>query len=463
MSFRGALTMRRRPFQPLSEPPAVGRLLSTLSAMPSGESARPTVDLNTVADRFVYQLARGQQPTAGDWNKIIWCIWSTEPAIAKHDNALDAVLARVAEMRRKRPYRQLASVYLDEFAPDRPRLDRISNVLSSFAPVAGEPWAGLSARYDMFNGSAPIDQMARVALSKQMNVQAFLEGIGLSSSFASSGFAEAMHEAGLRILRGAPIAKAPARLDIVRRWCVAPDNKLFFPILGKEMARALTLPFGNTIPAQGDRDLIAGFLVGRFGDPRIKRAAWIGLDDVADILKRWLTEQSLRQFFDVVDRIAPDGAWKYRRKFWLAFHNHGLIRNAWVVFGEDGAAEARRAFGREAPFGVFNYGGRKPIQRGHAVLLLDFGQCIVADWSYDGYCNIWPNNSQVRAPSLNLPTYSSDDVRRRVPAERTEQNLTRYDIFAHGGSENYVWQDRVAGRLHRLTGVRIQQSEYTVR
>lgn len=463
MTLRAALTTRKRSLPLLTEPTAVSRLLAELSSMPTGESAKPAADLNTVAERFMHQLSRGREPTVGDWNKIMWCIWSTEPAIAEHSEALDSVLARVAEMRRKRPYRQLASVYLSEFAPDRPRLDRISYVLSSFAPVAGEPWTGLNARYDVFNGPAPIVQMARVALGRQMSVQMFLQAVGLSNSFAGSGVAGFMHGAGLTVLRSTPITAASERLDTIRRWCLGPDEKLLFPVWGKEMARALTLPFGSIIPAQADRDLISGFLTARFGDPRINRASWIGLDDVSDILKRWLTEQSLRQFFDVVDRIAPDGAWKYRRKFWLAFHNHGLIRNAWVVFGDDGALEARRAFGREALFGVFDRSGRKSIQQGHAVLLLDFGQCIVADWSYNGYCNIWPNSSATKTPSLNLSSYSSDDVRRPLPADRTEQNLRQHDIFGHGGSENYVWQNRVARRLQELTGVRIQETEYTVR
>ncbi|TKV80127.1 hypothetical protein FDV58_17925 [Bradyrhizobium elkanii] len=463
MTFRAAFNTSKSRLPLLTEPTAVVRLLSQLSSMPTGETARPAVDLNTVAERFVHQLSRGREPTVGDWNKIIWCIWSTEPAIAEHSDALEGVLARVAQMRRKRPYRQLASVYLAEFAPDRPRLDRISYVLSSFAPVAGEPWTGLNARYDMFNGTGPIVQMARAALGKQMNVQAFLQAIGLSNSVAGSEFAAFMHGEGLKILRGTPITAAPERLDTIRRWCLGPDDKLLFPVWGKEMARALTLPFGDMIPAQADRDLISGFLTKRFGDPRIDRASWIGLDDVSDILKRWLTEQSLRQFFDVVDRIAPDGAWKYRRKFWLAFHAHRLIRNAWVVFGDDGAAEARRAFGREALFGVFDRAGRKSIQQGHAVLLLDFGQCIVADWSYDGFCNIWANGSSAKTPGLNLASYSSNDVRRPLPTDRTEQNLRQHDIFGHGGSENYVWQNRVARRLQELTGVRVQQSEYTVR
>ena len=462
MTLRAALKTKMRSLPLLAEPTAVSRLLSELSSIPTGESAKPAVDLNTVADRFMHQLSRGREPTVGDWNKIMWGIWSTEPAIAEHDDVLDNVLARVAEMRRKRPYRQLASVYLSEFAPDRPRLDRISYVLSSFAPVAGEPWAGLNARYDVFNGPAPIVQMARSALGRQVSVQTFLQTIGLSNSFATSGFAGFMHGAGLSVLRGTPITAAQERLDIIRRWCVGSDEKLLFPAWGKEMARALTLPFGNMMPAQADRDLISGFLTSRFGDPRINRASWIGMDDVSAILKRWLTEQSLRQFFDVVDRVAPDGAWKYRRRFWLAFHNHGLIRNAWVVFGDDGAQEARRAFGREALFGVFDRSGRKSIQQGHAVLLLDFGQCIVADWSYNGYCNIWPNSTASKAPSLNLSSYSSDDVRRQLPNDRTEQNLRQHDIFSHGGSENYVWQTRVARRLQELTGVRIQETEYSV-
>jgi hypothetical protein len=67
------------------------------------------------------------------------------------------------------------------------------------------------------------------------------------------------------------------------------------------------------------------------------------------------------------------------------------------------------------------------------------------------------------APALNLTRYSSDDVRRALPSERTEHNLTSHDIFAHNGSENYVWQSRVARRLQDLIGVRVSQHDYSVR
>jgi hypothetical protein len=463
MSFRAAFTSKKLSFPTLAEPSSTARLLAKLSSVHFGVVSRPSVDLNQVAHRFISDLEKGRNPGVQDWNKIAWCIWTTVPAVAENDRALDAVLGRVARMQRKRPYRQLASVYLTEFATDRPRMDRIAQVLSGYAPAAGDPWTNLNTRYNFFSGSAAAVGMARIALSPKANVQEFLRSVGLSPALTETGFAEIMHAAGLSILRITPVTTAPERLEIVRRWCLGPTDKLFFPNWRREMARAVALPFGNTMPTQADRDVISNFLVGRFGDPRINRAAWIGLEDVADILKRWLTEQSLRQFFDVVDRIAPDGAWKYRRKFWLAYHNQGLVKNAWVVFGADGAAEAQRSFGREIHFGVFNSAGQKNIQRGHAVLLLDFGQCVVADWSYSGYCNIWPSNSSIKPPALNLARYSSDDVRRALPTERTEYNLTRHDIFGHGGSEKYVWQNRVARRLQDLIGVRVSQYDYSVR
>jgi hypothetical protein len=187
------------------------------------------------------------------------------------------------------------------------------------------------------------------------------------------------------------------------------------------------------------------------------------MDDIAQILRRWLIEQSLRQFLDVVDRIAPDHMWKYRRAFWQAYHQADLLQNAWVVFGDDGAVEAMRAFGPTVQFGKFKPGGSKKILSGHAVLLLDFGPCVVADWSHNGRCNIWKKADKTRPAELNAPVYTSDEIMRKVPKDDSEANLNKHDIFSHHGSENYFWQNRVADRLHELIGVRVPQSDYQVR
>jgi hypothetical protein len=463
VSLRSALAGGRLVVRPLPELGATARLSADISTSGLGSVPKPITNLDDVANRFILSLGRQESPRVADWNMIAWCLWTTHPAVAEHDEALEAVLGRVARMNRRRPYRQLASAFFTDFSPERPRIVRVAGVLAAFASLAGQPWERLQTKYGIFDVSAGPLRLARAALDAGASIQTLLGSSGVSGALVEGGFAEAAHVEGLRTLSKLQIENATDRLKLIQLWCLRSDETLIFKNRRVEMGRAVVSPYGNRVPAAVDRDLILDFLVRQFGDPRVSPARWIGMDDVAEILKRWLTEQSLRQFFDVVDKIAPDGAWRYRRAFWQAYHDRGLIHNAWVVFGSDGALEAKRSFGPDARFGRFIAGGRKPIQQGHAVLLLDFEQCTVADWSYNGFCNIWPRSDRERPLHLNKLTYTSDEVRRSVPADRTESNLTRCDIFGHGGSESFVWQDRVARRLSELIGIRVPQSAYRVR
>ncbi len=99
------------------------------------------------------------------------------------------------------------------------------------------------------------------------------------------------------------------------------------------MVNALVLPYRDRMPSKGDQASLLSFLMPRFGDPRVKAGNWIGMEAAASIVKRWLTEVALRQFFDVVDTIAPERMWRFPAAFWGAYHKRDAILNAWVVFG----------------------------------------------------------------------------------------------------------------------------------
>jgi hypothetical protein len=462
------LTFRVRP---LPEQSAIERLAISMPTDAPMEQP-PHIDLDDVAGRFIEYITRGTQISLRDWNKAAWCLWMTKPAIAEHDRALNALLARVGEtisQRQRRPYHRLASAYLTQFAADRKQIGKISGVLRGHAEAAGEPWNKLQAKYAIFDGAKAVERIAHLALDRETNIQNLLRSEGIRGLLLEAAFAEAVHGEGLKILRTTPVIGATDRIDTVRQWSL-DSERLIFERCKSDFARAVVLPFGHQATTRTDRDLISNFIIGRFGDPRINRSGWIGMDDVADILRRWLTEQSLLQFLDVVDQITLQDTlryqdvsrtWKYRRALWLAYHKAELIQNAWVVFGEDGAAQARRAFGKEAAFGKFIAGGRKQILPGHAVLLLDFGSCIVADWSHNGRCNIWRKSDPTRPKDLYAPGFTTDQIM-RVPQDDNEADRNSNDIFSHLSSENYVWQDRVAKRLAELIGVRIPQSAYQV-
>lgn len=442
---------------------ATARLAASLP--PCAPVERPQTDLDAVAARFVADVTTGAPPSGADWSKIAWCLWTTTPAVADHDLALRAVLERVAAMirlGRRRPYRQLASVYLAEFAPDRPQLERVAAVLRSHAAAAGAPFETLAARHGVFAGARAPGMIARAALDADSSVPVLFEAAGAGGALKTSGFVRCAHDDGLRAIAAAPLAPGAGHIETVRRWSLTADRRLVFETSRAEVARAVIQPFGDRIPDAAERRKVLDFIISRFGDPRINRNRWIGMEDVSGVLRAWLTEQSLRQFLDVVDRIAPDHTWKYRRAFWQAWHHAGHLHNAWVVFGDHGAVAALQAFGPSVQFGKFKSGGRKQVQAGHAVLLLDFGACVVADWSHNGRCNIWKKSDRKRPANLNAPAYTSDEIMRPLPKDDSEASLNKHDIFSHHGSENYVWQNRVAERLEQLIGARVPQTDYQV-
>src|SRR5579871_5677114 len=296
------LSLRARP---MPEQGTTARLARSLP--PVAPIERPHVDLDSVAGNFIACIRRGTQPSLRDWNRIAWCLWTTKPAVAEDDRALDAMLNRVVDMvrnKKRRPYRQLASAYLTDFAIDRPKLAQISGVLRDFASAAGEPWDKLQARYALFTGAEAVGRIARLALKEQTNIQGLLKPAGVRGMLLEAGFAEAVHDKGLEILRSTPVHTAVERIDTVRRWSL-DEERLIFKRCKGQLARAVVLPFGERIPALAERNEILNFLIARFGDPRISGGEWIGLDDVVDILRRWLIEQSLRQFLDVWTKSRP--------------------------------------------------------------------------------------------------------------------------------------------------------------
>lgn len=419
-------------------------------------------DLGETAARFLATLRSGGKPKVRDWNKISWCLWTTTPAIANEADAFEAILARVAGSLRARPFRQLAAVYLAEFATGRPGLDRIAALLRLRAEVIGEPWRQAQVRCGLFDGTTAPRKFARVALHEKANVEEMFQLVGLDQLAINSMFAEAAYVEGLIFLREAQVKSTTEHVKLVKTWCLRRDGRLASAKFKPELGRALVYPLREMALSKTERRAIVGFLLGHFGDPRTRPAEWIGMDDVAAIIRRWLVEQSIHQFLDVVDRVARPEQWSYRRAFWTAVYDVGLIDDAYVAFDPIGAREAERTFKDDAPFGRLRSGDGQ-IQEGHSVLIMKIGSAVVADWSHNGRCNIWERPDEKGAPSLHRTSYSRNDLRKDLPRSLDEVERNNSGVYTHSGAAGYLWQNKVAGHLYRLTGVRVAASAYRTR
>lgn len=114
---------------------------------------------------------------------------------------------------------------------------------------------------------------------------------------------------------------------------------------------------------------------------------------------------------------------------------------------------ARRDFGKNLEFGKITAAG-KPVEPGHAVLVMRLGDYVAIDWSQNGRCIFWPDDHP-DAPRLYEETYRSRDISPTVAPRGGEQ-------WIHGGSQSYVWQRRVAEFIRRNIGFVLHERDYRV-
>ena len=448
--------------------PDIGHVQKAVSSMAMADlidNVRSDVKtLNSIAQTVWEMLKNGKDLSKKQLRQAIWCLWETKPALAEDDGVLRRLLDLIVSSGKRRLFKALSTVYLSQFRNDRPGLSIISSTLQAAASSFGFPWNEFQqnfALYDIVNGP---DRIAQMALTQEKAATEVMREIGLSALSAQSGFAEAITKSILRRIAKDTTRSHGRRLELIKLFALDQKGSQLFPSLDIDIAEALVRPViaaGGT-PDDSIKDPILDILIRLFDDPRLKSGRWEKMAEIKDVVISWLTKQSLRQFLDIVDRITTEPTekdmWKYRRAFWEAIYENGLIKGAWVVFADDGVNETRRFFGDEVKFGRFRRGGTKQTRSSHAVLLLQIGRGIVSDWSHNGKVNVWSSAEDTTAPKLYKPWYKSNEVQYSKADLKTKNHLVK----THSSPKTYSWQDAVAQRIYEMTNTRIHKSKYKV-
>jgi EH_Signature domain len=421
---------------------------------------KPPPNIDEIAARLRLDYRAGRTPARRDINKAPWCIWDGREPLANSTDVLRAFLDAAQRIGSRRLFRRLASAYLVRFPTSKPGLAEVSQTLQALASRFEGPWSAAAKDVSLFDAEHGPKRVAEVALSGGRSVWGEIASRGIENLPADARFTEAAFQRGLETIRAEPSADPAAHLARIATWGSAADGTIVFSQHRGALVDALVLPFAQSMPAKATRDAFIAFLVANFGDPRLHPGHWLPMPASAQIIRRWLTDQSLRQFLDVFDDSALEHQWKYRRAFWEAVYKQNLILDAWVIFDKVGAQRAKRLFEAEAPFARWDSKGSKQIQSGQGCLLLRIGRGVVAEWSHNGRCHIWFDVRDPTAPAMHQETYNSDEVMLGRGGRGVE---FRREMIQHQNSKGYLWQSRISDALHSMTGVRIQQREYRVR
>jgi hypothetical protein len=416
---------------------------------------RQPPQLDEISTRLVKAFRSGKIPDRSDLSKAPWCLWGAIPPITQEGWILQRYLEHVEAAGRIRLFRRLASVYFVAFPKDQAGFDKVADTLARVASRFDSPWSKAASELAIFDPVKGPTRLAEAAFYARKAPSEIIQSYGLSNVPLDAKFIEAAFLIGIESIGKNPSRDPDEHLRRVKSWGLRTDGNVAFEQHRGALVDALVQPFADPMPSKQVRDNFISVLVSKFGDPRLHPGRWGQMADSASVIRRWLTDQSLRQFLDVFDDSALEHQWKYRRAFWEAVYRRDIISEAWVIFDKVGGDRAQRLFEKETPFARWEAGGTKQIQSGQGCLLLKIGRGIIAEWSHNGRCCIWYDAADPEAPTMHKRLYQSHEAMLRRPAR------DRISV-PHQYAAEYSWQRKIADAVYEMTGVRIHAREYEV-
>ncbi len=319
------------------------------------------------------------------------------------------------------------------------------------------PWRQRGRDWLLWNAQQGPTKLAD-ALMQTDQPLTVLHGAGLDGDLEAGAFvANVLEMACLKTAgtRGPDAEHLGKRLvSLFERLQVGGSNAL--------LAFGLLSPWTVSNPGVSYRKSISRLLVDRIGDPRFNTNAWEAIGDdlrrrhvkfdpaeLIGVLRRWLTQETVRAFFRIVGATTDrKDQWDAREAFWLSYLEAGLIQDAWFAFGRRAEAVAGgRAANEGLRFGRVEGGG----DPSHSALILTLGDLRIAEWSHNGACRFWPIVSSAQAtralgsagaPELYQPRYEGTNLRATFGPSG----------FAYKSHTN-GWQETFARFIHRATGI----------
>ncbi len=422
-----------------------------------GDTRLPIAEnLDEFSRRMTYLLERNDPLGRRDLLRAPWCIWTSAHPLSRQPALVEGLLARIREAGRHNVYRMLAAAWLHNFKFGDLGVRLVGDFLKENIGDLGHPWKEAQTALHIFDAATGPKVIVDAAFENECTPDDILSRIGFRDRLPALGYREHLYRLGFERHQKGTNTDPLDRLKIMRNWIYA-DGKVRFQPLKTAAVRAALDPFGDEMPDETTRDTVLDFVLQLLQDPRLGPEGWSGCPKSESIARRWLTEQSLRQFFAVLKRFGRKDQWTYQRAFWNALYQRQYIDDAWVVFESAGAREAQQMFGQNAAFGCI-----EGFQPGHAVLLLNVRGLTVAEWSHNNPCSIWDEADGAIGPKLSQSCYSASELKKQHRGDNTPANMISQGIFWHYGAVRYRWQGQIAAYLRNRRGLILEPSDYKV-
>ncbi len=414
--------------QPITLPES--KAIAAASKIAIGDNLKPPPPADLVVLRGkLYQAATSQ-----DFSSLTPLDWRHSPfvlegagGLIETSNLLRRYLEVLTGRVRSRILHGLAALYIKTFNTTSQSTALLADFLLKHIAQMGPAWKKAQLNYRLFQRDQVVAQLSKLLVAQKgssfQGIADVFHAVGLPSILACSQLTLCALQQALEAitqnytrLSTEMEAKAIINLTSDGQGGLAWGGG---SALVETMTDGLLLPFRSTVPPSEVRRLVEDHLLRQLKDPRLHPAKWLGVKlEAKEVIYRWLTEQSLELFLDIVDKVVNRSEdarrmWEMRGRFWRSYLNKGYIDEAWVVLGLDGVQQARSinssVLGKNNK--LLSYAQLKSSAdvHKHVVLMMKIDSLTVVDWSHNGKCHIW-NNSNPNAPKLYHPFYTRDQL-----------------------------------------------------
>lgn len=441
----------------------VDAIASQLSGMPRTPSA---FEIDAIYKRMIIAIDSSAlgDISLKDWKMAAYVLWYGNRKLGSEPPFLDAYLDWLKATPLPSNWRRLIYVYLRDYSYKESFADAFSNMAKAIRSAFKQPdlkqrlekWVNRQEAYTLFSDASDLKKSTRAFYESRANWDEFAEATGLDGELGFTGYADAV---GMQMLNEYKKSPNPDVALSFLKYQLA-DKKLRFAHRRVAIIEGLLSPWLQSQKAVDEqaRKAVQEWLLIQFNDPRLPIHAnkgWQGVGlEYKKVMYRWLVGESLNQFFEIIDRVAQESHWKYRKAFWKAYYDAGVLDEAWVALGPDAKYYAERIFGERLSAGEL----QNLTDKKHSVLVVRIGDLVLADWSHNGKCRAWKVGDK-SCPETYKSQYSGFAL--KAPSMKIVDTHLE-DGISHQGSENYRWQSRLAEFIYDQTGIRIQQRDFRI-
>lgn len=402
--------------------------------------------------------------TNRDWKFVPYVFWYSNVKLGANKEFVSKYFNWLHKQSLKSNWRRLIYVYLRDFnfrlehpATFKTTANAIQKAFKQPDLKFGlEVWGSRHSKASLFNDNFDLSKAVKLFIDSKYDWEKFIDVTGLDRELSTAGYADAI---GIELLKQLTFSAKVELIEAVQFFHFT-DHQLRFADRRVDVIQTLLSPWKNNPNFQNEevREKIQNLLLKHFKDPRMPNNLQNGWrlvdDDSIRLFFKWMTKASLEQFFSIIDSMALEHQWKYRRAFWKAYYDKEVLDDAWVAFGPDARYYARRLFGPN-----FSAGDLEGVnQSNQSVLIVRIKDLVFAEWSHNGRCRAWKSSDRL-CPSTYKAKYYGVHLK-----EKSMKIVPSYqqDGISHQYSENYSWQRKLADFIFDETGIRMQNSDFWI-